>query len=348
MTNTPGENRAAELLMDFHQPLFEKVLTNAARNEESWSQRVATFKTLGLLDFVMASARKPRSGLDEFAADQNGERVFILPEKQLNQPVVRNRLARKLKAHRTVSVTRHTLQLDRGQVADDQYRQEIAKVLAYKWTLNLEPGNTDMALIKLMDVFALEHFLDTLRLNTMTASNISSFLLRRSVDELLDKNETFQTWLGDINAKMAGLQEQAIENIRRGVDNVFLSKSRPDLAALASQTNFEFDKAIAANRKRAAEDAYAYTKKVAERQAKAGEDPQEKFKRAVNRNLARRKAARKRLARMRRLHAAGFSIWLASRMSLVAGALALALQIKVGSEGVSLGSAICWLFNFLC
>ncbi|MCC7526988.1 MAG: hypothetical protein IT342_00615 [Candidatus Melainabacteria bacterium] len=345
MANTNCDNRAAEMLMSFHQPLFENVLTNAARDEERWNHRVETFETLGLLDFTMASPLKPTSGLDEFAADQNGERVYVLPEKQLSRSVMRNRLARKVKAHRTLNVARHRLRLDREQVADEKYRRDIAKVLAYKWVLNLEPGNMDMMLLKFMDVFALEHLLDTLRLNNISAKNISSFLLRRSVDELLDKNEKLQTFLARVNENMACLQEQAIEEIRHGAE-VILSTSRLDLAAIASQTQSEFDTTIADNGKRAAEDAVLYARKVAERAAKDGEDPDESFRRAVDRKLARRKAARKRLARMRRRYPAGFSLWLASRMMLVLAPLLLAFHIEVG--GVPLVNSICRLLNWGC
>lgn len=347
MTNTTGENRAAELLMDFHQTLFETVLTNAARDEERWSHRVKTFETLGLLDFTMASPFKPTSALDEFAADHNGERVFVLREKQLSRTAERNRLARKLKAHRTATVTRHRLRLDRDQIADGKYRRDIAKVIAYKWVINLDPDNMDMMIIRLMDVFALEHLLDTLRLNNMTARNISSYLMRRSVDELLDKNEKFQIRLGDIRARMARLEDQAVAEMSQTGD-VILSRSRADLDALLSEAQLEFDSAIAVNRKEAEQDADASAQKVAERAAKNCQSPNDSFKRAVDQTVARRNVALKRLARRRRRHPTGFSLWLASRMTIVAGALFLALQIKVGSQGASLVNAICRLFELGC
>lgn len=346
MTNVTGENRAAEALMNMHLPVFESVLANAASDEALWNHRVKTFEALGLLDFQTASEPK-HHGLDQFAGDCNGESVYVLPAKQLDEPILRRRLLRKLKAHRPSIRTRHRLQLHRDQVAEDKYRRDIAKVLTYKWVLNLEPRDMDMAIANLMDVSALEQCLDTFRLNDLSAANISSLLLRRSVNELLGRSEKLKARIDLAGAKMAFVQAEAIECIRRRFEQI-LEESKFTLSCILAETHANYDGAIADNRKRGADDAVAYAKKLEERAAKDSEDPQENFRRAVDRRLSRRKAARKRLARMRRRHPGAFAFRLASRMILFTVPLLLAFHIKMGSKGVSPVNAICRLFNWDC
>ena len=355
MANTNCDNRAAEIFMDLHLPLFESVLTNAARDEARWNRRVETLETLGLLDFQTDSGLKLKSVLDQFADDQKGERVYVLPAKELDQPILKRRLMRKLKVHRPSSWTRHRLRLDRDQIFDDKYRRDIAKVLTYKWAFSLELGNIDdlqaMKLVKftkLMDVSALEQCLDTFRLNDLCAESINSLLLRRLTNELLDGNDKLQARLSLAGAKMAFVQEKAVEDVQVQCQKI-LPEFKRALGDILSETNGEFDAAIAANRERAADDDALYAKTLAERAQRDSEDTEESFRRAVDRRLSRSKATRKRWARMlRRRHPAAFAFWAASRLTLFAVPLLLAFHLKVGTNGITLVNSICRLLNWEC
>ncbi len=355
MANTNCDNRAAEFFMDLHLPLFESVLTNAARDEARWIHRVETLETLGLLDFQTESGLKLKSVLDQFADDQKGERVYVLPAKELDQPVLRRRLMRKLRVHRPGNWTRHRLRLDRNQIFDDKYRQDIAKVLTYKWALNFELANTGdlqvmilLKLRKLMDVPALEQCLDTFRLNDLCAESINSLLLRRLTNELLDRSDALQARLRLALAKTDFVQEKAVEDIQVQCQKI-LPEFRLALGDILAETNRQYDAAIAANRARAADDDALYAKTLAERAQRDSEDPEERFRRAVDRRLSRRKAAGKRWARMlRRRHPAAFALWAASRLTLLAVTLLLAFHLKVGSDGVTLVNSVCRLLNWQC
>lgn len=355
MANTNCDNHAAEIFMDSHLPLFESVLTNAARDEARWNRRVETFETLGLLDFQTDSGLKLKSVLDQFADEQKGERVYVLPAKELDQPILKRRLMRKLKVHRPSRWTRHRLRLDRDQISDDKYRREIAKVLTYKWALSLELGNPGdlqtmklLMFTKLMDVPALEQCLDTFRLNDLRAESINSLLLRRLTDELLDGNDKLQARLSLAGSKMALVQEKALEKIQIHRQKI-LPEFKLAQGDILAQTYGEFDVAIAANRERAAVDDALYARTLAERALRDSEDPEERFRRAVDRRLSIRKAAAKRWARMlRRRHPAAFFFWAASRLTLLAAPILLAFHLKVGIDGVTLVNSICRFLNWQC
>lgn len=344
MTNATQTNRATEILMDLHQPLFEHVLINASMSEKRWSHRVKTFESLGLLDFHTASTLKPRPVFDQFVEDENGERIYVFSEKQLEVPNWQHRLVRKLRAPRPSQLTRHRLPLHRDQVNDDKYRQDIAKVLAYKWALNLELGHMDIAFMRLMDVVALEHLLDTFRLSDISAKNINSFLLHRLVNQLFDKSEKLEARFNSMKEKIALVQEQAVKDMQLRCAEI-LAESRLASDAILAETQAQYDAAIAANRKREADDAALYAKTLAERALRDDEDPEESFRRAVGKRLARQKAARKRLAQRKRRHPTGFVFWAASRLALVGVPLFLAFHLKMGSSGVTLVELISRLLN---
>ncbi|MBK9141168.1 MAG: hypothetical protein IPM23_01630 [Candidatus Melainabacteria bacterium] len=341
METATDRNQASEFFMGLYQHLFERALTNAVGDKQRWDDRVKTFLTLGLLDFQSASTLKPRPLFDEFVEDEHGERIYVFPDSQLDEPNWRRRLARRLRAPRPSTWTNHRLEIHRDQIEDDRYRLDIARVLAYKWLVVLDPGQMEMRLMSLMNVETLEYCLDTFRFNDLNASSIGSVVLSRITSALFKKNEMIERRLGCFNERTAVIMGEVAENIAR-VCQAILAKYRLEALAELSATNAECDAALANHRP---EDELRRARRLLAELGTRDANPESSFRLTVNRKLARRKAARMRLARMRRLHKSGFALWIASRLGLVAGSLLVLLQVRVGKSGRTITELISGLLN---
>lgn len=329
------EDRADEIFMDLHRPLFESVLLSASGDEKRWAHRVKTFESCGLLDFHTASTLKPKPVIEQYVEDADGERTYLFNEKQLGEPRFKNRLVRKLKAPRPSKWMRYRLPLHRNQVADPKYREDIAKVLAYKWVGHLQPLAMDVMYMRLMDADALEHCLDKFSMNRINTANLNDYLLRRFANELLDKNEGFNALMERMKAEMAPIREEAMAQIR-AITAQCLAESNAAMDVIAEEARKRADTAIAEIRARAAEQAALDAKFWADHPPRSDEDPEVRFRRQVDMSIARRNAALKRLARMRRRKPLGFMLWAASRLAIVAVPVALACFMEVGEDGVTL------------
>lgn len=342
----PEDRAGAAVLMDMHRPLFESSLLNACGDEQRWAHRIKTFESCGLLDFHTASTLKPKPVLDQFVETEDGERLYVFSEEQLDQPRWKRGLIRKLKAPRPSKWTRHRLPIHRDKIMNDpKYREDISKVLAYKWVGHIdEPDSMDMMYMQLMDAAALDHFLDTFRLNDISAEKMNAYLVRRLAEELLDKNEKFQELMARMKSEIAPIREQFAIDIRRICEDA-MAQSQPVFDAILAEANARADAAIAEIRARSAASEARYAEVIAEHGIKADEDRQESFRRAVDQKIARRNAARKRLARMRRRRPGGFVLWLGSWLAIVGVPVFLAFHLKVGSSETTLVELISQLFN---
>lgn len=329
------ENRAGEIFYDLHRPLFESLLLTVSSDEQRWAHRIKTFESAGLLDFHTASSLKPKPVIDQFVEDENGERIYAFRESQLDQPKWKRSFIRKVKAPRPSKWTRHRLQLHRNQVQDPKYREDISKVLAYKWVGHLEPENVDVMYMKLMDVAALEHILDRFPRNQITTANINEYLLRRFANDLLDKNEKFQALMDRMKADIAPIKEQVYAEIRQ-ITERFRVESDAAFAVILAESQRRADVAIAEIRARAAANAERDAKFAATMVRDNDEDPEVSFRKTVDASIARQKEARKRLARMQRRTPGGFTLWLASRAAMVAVPVALAFFMEFGESGTTL------------
>jgi hypothetical protein len=328
------ENRAVEIFYDLHRPLFESLLLTVSGDEQRWAHRIKTFESAGLLDFHTASNLKPKPVIDQYVEDENGERIYAFRESQLDEPKWKRSFIRKVKAPRPSKWTRHRLQLHRDQVQDPKYREDIAKVLAYKWANHLEPENVDVMYMKLMDVAALEHILDRFPSNQINTANVNDFLMRRFANELLDKNEKFQALMDRMKAEIAPIKEQFYAEIRQ-ITAQIRAESDAAFAAIAEESRRRADIAIEAIRARAAEQAERDAA-FAATMVRSDEDPEVAFRRTVDESIARQKEERKREARLRRSTPGGFALWLMSRAAMVAVPVGLAFFMEFGESGTTL------------
>lgn len=331
----------SEFFMTLFVPLFEAVLVNASSDEQRWIERVKTFESLGLLDFKTTSPLKPKPVFDQFFEDANGERIYAFFETQLYKPLWHRRLLRKLRAPRPTNRISHRLPLYRDEIKDEKYRKDIAKVLAYKWVVNLKPGHINKMFESLMDVAALEHCLDTFRFNDISAVNIAGFLLRRLAGEWFDKEEKIRTRIELMRENLDLISNRAFQNLTL-IEAENAAQARLGCASIVAETHADCDALLAEIRKNLA----VHQEECARRidLLKPDEDADESFRRAVNLNVKRRKDVRKRYARMLRRHPAGFVRWVAPRLALSTIALLFAVNLKVGASGIMLVQFICrWL-----
>lgn len=340
MTHTA--NSHTEVLSGIYFQLFKNILVVSASDEARWNHRVSTFAKCGLLDFATPSNIKARPVLDTFVEDENGERMYVFTEAEVEKPTWRRSLARKLKAARPPKYNRHRLELDRSRATDPKYVSDIAKVLTYKWVLSMHPDNLDLLAMKLIDQEALEHFLDRFALNDLCAENVTSHLMHREVNRILDENETFQNLITKMTAEISVVREEFSASVKAIADEV-REKSNIAMDLIVREINARCDKAIAEIRERAAaraaeEERYRLENPISD------EDPQVAFRRAVDASIARKRTARKRLARMQRRHPLGFSLWLAKYAAIACGIAVLVFFLEV--NGTTLVEYLEGLWNW--
>lgn len=338
--------RCAETFLNLHLNLFVGVLKNAANDEQRWTHRVKTFGYCGLLEFVTASNLKPKPVLDDFDTDSNGERIYKIREGQIEEPKVRRRILKKLSAKRPGKWTRHRLEIDRERILrDEKYSRDIATLLAYKWVTHLEPEVLDVLAIHLLDVAALEHCLDQFNLVKISSENVTDYLLHRLANELLDKNEKFQAVMDTMKAELKVIREETMASIHE-ICREISEESKIRLAIISAEASAKCDAAIAEIReraaKRAAEDA-AYNASL----PPVDLDPEATFRRQVDEGIARRNAALKRLARMKRRTWKGKLFWAAKHIAIWGGVGLLAFNMEFGAEGTTLVEVLGNFFDWL-
>ena len=278
---TVAMDRYAEDLHDRFITLFEIVLENASQSEALWKHRVETFNRVGLLEFVVPSKieRKPLN-IDEARLEDD------IPYRRM--------IIRKLKAPRPSKWTRHKLILDRAKVDDDEYRNNIAKVLSFKWVEKLYPieGGEHLLAIFQANANDLEQMLDHGKLNTIGAKWCSDFLLRQLAYELIEKNEKFI----EIEARIREVGKAAREELAASLAKLHeetMASANVALNRILDDTNRKLDHALAgiqANLRKSQERSQAA---LAEHGIDPKEDREETFRKAVLAREAAMKVERK-------------------------------------------------------
>lgn len=274
-------DRYAEDLHDRFITLFETVLVNASKSEDLWKHRVETFNRVNLLEFVVPSKieRKPLN----------------IDEQRLEDDIpYRRMIIRKLKAPRPSKWARHKLTLDRSKVDDEKYRNDIARVLAFKWIKLLHPVDGPENLIPIIkaDADDLEYLLDNVRLNAVSAKWCAEMLMRDLIDRLIEKNEKFkeisnrirevgQAAREELSANLERLSEEAMESA-----NVALNRIMEDTHSKLDHTITKIKDDLAKSQERA-------QAALDEHGIDPNEDREESFRKAVKAREAARKAERK-------------------------------------------------------
>lgn len=253
------------------ESLFDTVLLRSSKDDSLWNHRLASFRKLSMLEFLVPSAFKPKA--------------YDIDEERLEDVRYRRQVIRKLKAPRPGKWSRQFLHIDQSRMIEDKYRGEMAAVLAYRFMLLLSPLSDEahvvLPLLK-MSVEEVEFALDALALNTIDSVNLARLLLERLANKLIDANPTFQKVQSELKADI----EAAASDLRIAMREI-AEKHRVEfnakLDSILGEVRRNADEAIAGIKQRLGESAKR-TQAVLdeeERYQKENGDPQASFYREV-------------------------------------------------------------------
>ena len=328
-TNLPTMGHA-EVLMNHWRGLFVSVLRNAAISQDSWKARLSSLDVFGLTEFREPSKHEPKP--IEFDQDR------------LEDPSYRRYLIRKLKAPRPGKWIYHKLRIDRDQISDDHYANQIGTLLAWRFTnivlQEVETNSATMLLLTKLDVGSLTRCLDKFQRHTLNGENVSQEILRFHVEQVLDNNATLQ----EATRKIAEVGAEARANFTAQMKPIiektiadFDANMRPMLESIRQDVDAYLEK----QRIRSALES-ARTQKVLEECA-PDPDPEASFRRAVK---EREREAREE--RRRNWRAKPFYIRFMPHAAVVAGAAIATFFLEVGENRTTpweaMRDAAGWLF----
>jgi len=314
MTQTNASNatmdKYTEALYEAFLVSFSAALSSAAVDDAKWKRLIPSLNDLTLLDFHMPSPFKPEP--------------LNVDESRLDDVRYRRHLIRKLKAPRPGKWVRHKLDIDRRRIVDGDYREKMAKVLAYRFVQLLLPVDSFEVVLPVIKLGAgdLEYLLQNLRLNDLSARRVSDLLMKRLAHSLIDESEKFQEVSRMIRARGAEARERLtieLYRIRQEVMESF-SVKMSEVQAHASRVA---DQAIDEMRARSAEQSARTAQVLAEAAVDPLEDREATFREAVLASEAARRQERREAA-------ARQPLWLKllKRAGVVAGGYVVAFHVK--------------------
>lgn len=313
MTHTIAIAKFEERLFAVCLTAFNEIVRSAASCETNWKKRLATFNRHGLLSFVMPNPIKAPP-------------IEIDHERLENDPIYRRRIAHKLTRPRPGKTVSGKIELDRMRLlADDNYFNDICKLLAYRFTGNLLPvadGKDELILAK-MDAEFIAACLDKMGPHEIDAAKVAGTWLRREVEALVDKHPRFIEGVNAI-AAVAAEERAKLTEFCKELAATTMACFNAATGKILAELNADAD-AYLAERKRIADTAPVTTpvKTI---------DPEVEFRLAVDKRAREHREAN-------RLGLKGkIALWLGG---LLTTAL-LTFHLKV--EGVTLAEAIAPLF----
>lgn len=248
---------------------FATILRRDGADECLWRKRSATIDRHGLLSFVLPSPFKPKP--------------IELSEDRLDDPVYRRKLVRQLQMRRPGKYVNHTVRVDRARLAEPEYVDEIARLLACKWVARLGADcNVDRLILLRLDADMITWLLDHKGPHQISASAVAKLMLRLEIESLVRKHPLM------IEAERA--IREAGENGRRAVGEVMRVEGARLLEEFTSNSRKLLDK-VGADADRFIEkmrrDGKA-AREESERRAAAHSDPdpERSFRASVDRRIA--------------------------------------------------------------
>ena len=307
------KRRAEDLYTVFGRRVYE-ILISASREETSWNARMKSFSGLGLLDFTVESPFKVEP--------------LKIDESRLDDPRYRRFLIRKLKAPRPSKWARHRLDIQRARLKEADYANDMAKVLTYKWTALLMRDLDAASLITIMsiDQATLEHCLDKMRMNEVSAQTVAEKIMRRLAFSLIDENAKYKAAVAMIESAAADARRDFAEKITPVIERATL-EAYAAFERIAEDARQKADLYISEIRDRAAQRQADYEKFIAEHEVDPNEDREATFRADI---LAREAAAReeRRAARLEERRTRPLWYW-GKRLFVVGGLTAFALSVEV-------------------
>lgn len=255
---------------------FESLLLKASLDNTNWNHRIHSFSKLSMLEFLVPSPLKPKP--------------YAIDEDRLEDVRYRRAVIRKLKAPRPGKWSRQYLTIDKDRIHDDEYRSQMASILAYRFILLLSPIAEEphvvlpLAKISLDEV---EFALDALALNTIDSVNLARLLMHRLANQLIENNPTFKKVQSELKADL-----EVVSSDLRNAINEISQKHRSEFSAaldlILADVRHKADEAIVGIKERM--EASAKRTQVvldeAERRAFEDRDPQAAFLRDLKKRAA--------------------------------------------------------------
>lgn len=280
MTPTISKDRIAEAVLDLSHRLFVEVLTNASKSDSLWKHRIETFERINLLDFVTPSPIKPKP--------------IEFDESRLDDVRYRRMLVRKLQAPRPSKWARHKLPIYKDRIDDPEYRDQIAKVLAYKWVSVLQPfdGVSNPFPLLKVDVKELELLLDHARLNTISAEWCTAVLMKSLAERLVEENPRYKAIEAEMRRKGAEVRADLQKSLKVIGDET-MAATRQSLASINDRISLKAELAIAEIRHNLEESRKRSEAALLEHGLDPNEDREETFRLAVRQREAKMKEERR-------------------------------------------------------
>jgi hypothetical protein len=332
MTNTANLPTMghAEVLMSHWRGLFVSVLRNAAVSDESWKARLNSLDVFGLTEF-----REP---------SKHVAKPIEVDQDRLEDPKYRRFLVRKLKAPRPGKWTYHKLRIEREQLADEHYANQVGTLLAWRFTNivlhEVETSSATMLLLTKLDVGSLTRCLDSFQRHTLNGENVSHMIVRFNVEQALDNNATLQEAMRKIAEAGAEARAQFTAEMKPVIEKT-LADFDANMKPMLESINRDVDVYIEKLRIRSALNA-ARTQQVLDECA-PDPDPEASFRHSVK---MREREAREE--RRRNWRAQPFYVRFMPHAAVVAGAVVVTFFMEVGESRTTPWEALRdmagWLF----
>lgn len=332
MTNTANLPTMghAEVLMSHWRGLFVSVLRNAAVSDESWKARLNSLDVFGLTEF-----REP---------SKHVAKPIEVDQDRLEDPKYRRFLVRKLKAPRPGKWTYHKLRIEREQLADDHYANQVGTLLAWRFTNivlhEVETSSATMLLLTKLDVGSLTRCLDSFQRHTLNGENVSHMIVRFNVEQALDNNATLQEAMRKIAEAGAEARAQFTAEMKPVIEKT-LADFDANMKPMLESINRDVDVYIEKLRIRSALNA-ARTQQVLDECA-PDPDPEASFRHSV-----KMREREEREERRRNWRAQPFYVRFMPHAAVVAGAVVVTFFMEVGESRTTPWEALRdmagWLF----
>lgn len=240
MTNLLNKLANAEVfadeLLSVVSGSMKEILRKSAHDENTWEHLSERVRIHGLLNLKTPSRFKPAE--------------LHIEQDKLDDVRYRRSLIRKLKAPRPCKWVYHNVAIDRGRVLDDEnYLNDMAKVLAHRWVAALLPvskASTCLILLK-MDAWTVEHCLYRLGPHQMDGDAVALLMLHLAANEALNRNPTFAKVKAELEIECAKIRHE-FEHFTRALAKEHLRSFDASMKETLAHVNAEADKALASAR----------------------------------------------------------------------------------------------------
>ena len=231
----------------------------------------------------------------------------------------------------------HNIHIDRSKLASDEaYLNDMAKLLAYKWTQALLPVDSAMSRILLLkqDADFVTTCLDKFGPHQISSESVAKFRLRTMIEDAVDKNETLKASLAEIrkvgaearlrfSEEMAVVNAEALRDFNARMDSI-LADTKKSCDAALTHTSGELA------------DVAEHSRKVLEESGYPNRDPEKEWREQLRKADEKHEALRPRM---------GWKAKTFITLGVLGVATLAGFYLEVGAERVTPFAALSALFG---